>query len=135
MGSPSKRAERGVQYVNNMLGYMTVCYKPNLHGCVTSKKAESAPVDPVGGLAAWQNSASCDGCRTTLLFLFVLPELCVFRGCGCLWKILKRQIEQEPAGNQLGKRYGNRPPPHEGFPQVLRPRHELKQLRDRKSVV
>ena len=51
--------------MNNMLGYMTICYKPTLHGCVTSKKAESAPADPVGGLAAWQNSASCDGCRTT----------------------------------------------------------------------
>ena len=51
--------------MNNMLGYMTICYKPTLHGCVTSKKAESAPVNPADGLATWQNSASCDVCRTT----------------------------------------------------------------------
>ena len=82
--------------MNNMLGYMTICYKPTLHGCVTSKKAESAPADPVGGLAAWQNSAPAMGAERPLLFLFVLPELCMLRGCGCLWKILKRQIEQEP---------------------------------------
>ena len=99
--------------------------QPTLHGCVTSRRRESAPADPVGGLAAWQNSASCDGRRTTST-LPLRPARTVYApGCGCLWKILKRQIEQEPAGNQLGKRHGDRPPPHKGFPQVLRPRHEL----------
>lgn len=51
--------------MNNMLDYMTICYKPTLHGRVTSKKAESVPADPVGGLVTWQNSASCNGRRTT----------------------------------------------------------------------
>ena len=63
--------------MNNMLGYMTICYKPTLHGCVTSKKAESAPADPVGGwvgclaelrLLRWaqndlySSSSSCQNC-------------------------------------------------------------------------
>ena len=71
--------------MNNMLGYMTVCYKPTLHGCVTSKKAESAPADPVGGLAAWQNSASCDGAQNDLYSSSSSCQNCVCSGAAAVF--------------------------------------------------
>ena len=66
--------------MNNMLGYMTICYKTNPSRARYIKEGGICTSRPSGWVGYLAELRSCDGCRTTLLFLFVLPELCVLRG-------------------------------------------------------